>query len=380
MKAMVFERLTDAYGDIPYSQSGLGYYDRIYSPKYDRQKDIYTDLLKEVEEATDSLDENADIPTGDMFYSAKSDPIAYWRRFGNTLLLRMAMRLTKVDPATVQAYVTKVQGKTMTSNDDNALVPHNSDGGLITQNRIAVCFAPEGIRQYGKLSKTFVDYLQNNNDPRLPVLSELPDGTTDPAAQAGLPNGYDESASTTTGITHYPGYLGSTALYSQPATPLVDYSAPSFILTYAESELLLADAAARWGIGDAATHYENGVLAAITELSAYGTASAISDADAQAYYDSNPYDPANGLEMINTQFWAATFFNEYEAWSNWRRTGFPVLTPVNYHGNVTQGTIPRRLAYPLSERQSNTANYNAAVTASLPNGDNLTSRIWWDAN
>jgi hypothetical protein len=160
----------------------------------------------------------------------------------------------------------------------------------------------------------------------------------------------------------------------------VDYSAPSFILTYAESELLLADAAARWGIGDAATHYENGVLAAITELSAYGTASAISDADAQAYYDSNPYDPANGLEMINTQFWAATFFNEYEAWSNWRRTGFPVLTPVNYHGNVTQGTIPRRLAYPLSERQSNTANYNAAVTASLPNGDNLTSRIWWDAN
>jgi hypothetical protein len=380
MKAMVFERLTDAYGDIPYSQSGLGYYDRIYSPKYDRQKDIYTDLLKEVEQATDSLDENGDIPSGDMFYSAKSDPIAYWRRFGNSLLLRMAMRLTKVDPATAQAYVTKVQGKTMTSNDDNALVPHNSDGGLYTQSRIAVCFAPSGIRQYGKLSKTFVDFLKSNGDPRLSVLSELPDGTTDTSVQFGLPNGYDESASPTTGITHYHGYLGSQAYYSQPASLLVDYSAPSFILTYAESELLLADAAVRWGIGDAPSHYQNGVLAAITELSAYGTAATISDADAQTWYANHPYDPANGLEMINSQFWIATFFNEYEAWSNWRRTGFPILTSVNYHGNVTQGAIPRRLAYPLSERQSNTANYNAAVAASLPNGDNLTSRMWWDAN
>ena len=81
------------------------------------------------------------------------------------------------------------------------------------------------------------------------------------------------------------------------------------------------------------THYNNGVLAAITQLSAYGDAGVISDDDAQNYLDAHPYDDANGLDMINTQFWAATFFNEYEAWSNYRRTGYPVLVPVNYPGS-----------------------------------------------
>jgi hypothetical protein len=375
MKAMVFERLTDIYGDVPYSQAGLGYYERIYSPKYDKQQDIYKDLLKEVEQATDSLNEEADKPTGDMFYSQKDDQIATWKRFGYTLLLRMAMRLTKVDPQTAQAYVTKVMGKTMESNEDNAYVYHSEEGGWITEDRIAVYMLVPSIRQYGKLSNTFVDFLKDNDDPRLPVLAQLPDGTTDAASQEGLPNGYDETGATT-GIANYPGYLGSQDFYSEPNDLLVNYSAPSFILTYAESELLLADAAARWGLGDAVTHYRNGVIAAITELEAYG--GDISEADASAYYDAHPYNPANGLEMINTQFWAATFFNDYEAWSNWRRTGFPVLTPVNYHGNASDGTIPRRMAYPTSEKQSNGANYNAAVAASLPQGDNITSRIWWD--
>ena len=149
------------------------------------------------------------------------------------------------------------------------------------------------------------------------------------------------------------------------------------VLTYAESELLLADAAKRWGIGDAPTHYNNGVLAAITMLSAYGDAAVISDDDAQAYLDAHPYDDANGLEMINTQFWAATFFNEYEAWSNYRRTGYPVLKPVNYPGSQSPNAIPRRMAYSTVDKQVNTVNYNAAVSA-LQGGDKITSRMWWD--
>lgn len=379
MKALVFERLTDVYGDVPYSEAGVGYYNRIYSPKYDRQQDIYADLLKEVEQATDSLDENGDKPGGDVFYSRKEDQIATWKRFGNTLLLRIAMRLTKVDPQRAQTYVNKVLGKTMQSNDDNAYVYHSEEGGWLTENRITVSLEQAGIRAYGKLSKTYVDFLKNNHDPRLAVIAALPDGTTDTSKQFGLPNGYDETGSVTTGITHYPGYLGSSEKYSQPSDLLVNFEAPSFILTYAESELLLADAAARWNIGNALQHYQQGVIAAITELGAYGDGAAIAEEDAQAYYDEHPYDPAHGLEMINTQFWAATFFNDYEAWSNWRRTGFPVLTPVNYHGNASNGTIPRRMAYPTSEKQSNAANYNAAVAASLPGGDNITGRMWWDS-
>ncbi len=333
MKALVFERITDVYGDVPYFQAGLAYHGSIYFPKYDKQQDIYTDLLKEVSQAVDSLDDNADKPAGDMFYAGRDDQINEWRKFGNTLLLRMAMRLTKVDPATAKSIVTKVQDNTMQSNDDNAIVPHGTNDPL-TINRIYRGIGEDGSVQLSfQLSKTFIDFLRNTSDPRLPVLSYVydpdyapgddpynPAGSSDPADQDGLPNGYSYD-STVHGILRYPGYLGNLDFYSRPSPIVFNPTAPTLILTYAESELLLADAAARWGIGDAPTHYNNGVLAAITMLAAYGDAGVISDDDAQAYLDANPYDDANGLEMINTQFWVATFFNEYEAWSNYRRTG-----------------------------------------------------------
>ncbi len=389
MKALIFERITDVYGDVPYFNAGLAYHGGIYFPKYDKQQDIYTDLLKEVSEAVDSLDENGDQPVGDLFYSTSGDQIGEWKKFGNTLLLRMAMRLTKVDPATAQSYVNKVQGLTMTSNDDNAIVPHGTNDPL-TINRIYRGIGEDGsIQLSGQISKTFIDFLKTNNDPRLPVLSYVydtsfapgddpynPPGSADPADQVGLPNGYD-AGSTSHGIINYPGYLGNTNLYSRPSPIIFNATAPTLVLTYAESELLLADAAKRWGIGDAKTHYDNGVLAAITELSAFGAAGAISNDDAQAYLNAHPYNDAKGLEMINTQFWVATFFNEYEAWSNYRRTGYPALVPVNYPGSQSPNAIPRRMAYSTVDKQVNSANYNAAVSA-LQGGDKITSRVWWD--
>ncbi|MEJ0105146.1 MAG: SusD/RagB family nutrient-binding outer membrane lipoprotein [Bacteroidota bacterium] len=387
MKALVFERITDVYGDVPYFQAGLAYHGSVYFPTYDKQQDIYADLLKEVSEAVDSLDENADLPPGDMFYSQSDEQIGKWKRFGNTLLLRMAMRLTKVDPETAKSYVTKVQGLTMTSNDDNAIVPHGTNDPL-TINRIYRGIGEDGSMQLsGQISKTFIDFLQTNDDPRLPVLSYIypPDfqpgddpsgGSSDPGDQVGLPNGYD-GGNTEHGIINYPGYLGDINLYSRPSPIIFNPTAPTLILTYAESELLLADAAERWGIGDAETHYNNGVLAAITQLAAYGDDGVIDEGDAQDYLDAHPYDAANGLEMINTQFWAATFFNEYEAWSNYRRTGFPDLTPVNYPGSQSLNAIPRRMAYSTVDKQVNSTNYNAAVQG-LPGGDKITSRMWWD--
>ncbi|MBA4166867.1 MAG: SusD/RagB family nutrient-binding outer membrane lipoprotein [Chitinophagaceae bacterium] len=386
MKALVFERITDVYGDVPYFKAGLAYHESVYFPAYDKQKDIYADLLKEVSEAIDSLDENADKPKGDMFYAAADDQIGQWKRFGNTLLLRMAMRLTKVDPATAQSFVTKVQGLTMTSNDDNAIVTHGTNDPL-TINRIFRGIGKDGdIRLSGQISKTFIDFMKNNNDPRLGVLAFVYDpdlsiddpqtGSSDPADQEGLPNGYD-AGNTAHGIISYPGYLGNLNLYSRPGPVIFNATAPTLILTYAESELLLADAAKRWGIGDAATHYQNGVLAAVTQYSVFGSGGGISDADAQTYYDAHPYQDANGLKMINTQFWAATFFNEYEAWSNYRRSGFPVLTPITYPGSQSPGAVPRRMAYSTIDKQVNSANYNAAVSG-LQGGDKITSRMWWD--
>lgn len=141
----------------------------------------------------------------------------------------------------------------------------------------------------------------------------------------------------------------------------------------------MADAAARWGIGDdAATHYNNGVTASMTELAAYGPAGVIDGGDIQTYLDANPYDESKGLEMINTQYWVTTFFDEYEAWANYRRTGFPALIPVaSYPGSQSPGAIPRRMQYSTNDKQVNPANYNEAVK-NLSGGDKITSRVWWD--
>jgi hypothetical protein len=387
MKAMAFERVTDVYGDVPYFQAGKAHTNAIYFPAYDKQKDIYADLLKEVEQATDSLDENADKPVGDLFYSHADDQIGEWKKLGSTLLLRMAMRLTKVDPATAKAYVTKLQGKTMQSNADNAIVEHGTNDPL-TVNRIYRGIGEDGQMQLSaQLSKTFIDFLKNNADPRLPVLAYVypPDfgagddpsgGSSEFDDQEGLPNGYD-AGNTAHGILTYPGYLGDLNLYSRPSPIVFNATAPTLVLTYAESEFLLADAAKRWGIGNAQVHYNNGVRAAITELSAYGDAGALSDDDATAYLTAHPYVDVNGLEMINTQFWACTFLNEYEAWSNYRRTGYPALKPVTFTGSQSPGAIPRRMYYSSVDKQVNTVNYNAAV-AGLPGGDKITSRMWWD--
>ncbi|HEY8929046.1 MAG TPA: SusD/RagB family nutrient-binding outer membrane lipoprotein [Mucilaginibacter sp.] len=387
VKAMAFQRVTDVYGDVPYFNAGKAYTSGIYFPVYDKQKAIYADLLKEVEQATDSLDENADKPVGDLLYSNSDDQIGQWKKFGNTLLLKMAMRLTKVDPATAKTYVTKLQGKTFQSNDDNAIIAHGTNDPL-TINRIYRGIGEDGdIQLSGQISKTFIDFLKDNDDPRLPVYSYVyPDGysagddpsggSSNPDDQVGLPNGYD-AGNTAHGIQSRPDYLGDLALYSRPSPIIFNATAPTLILTYAESEFLLADAAKRWGIGNAEEHYNNGVIAAMTELSAYGDAGAIDEGDAQQYLTDHPYVDANGLEMINTQFWACTFFNEYEAWANYRRTGFPVLTPVTFTGSQSPGAIPRRMYYSSIDKQVNTNNYNAAV-ANLPGGDKITSRMWWD--
>jgi hypothetical protein len=390
LKALIMERITDLYGDVPYTKAGLGYYEDELFPIYDKQQDIYTDLLKEVDESTTALDAAGDVPNGDVLYNGN---IGQWIKFGNTLLLRIAMRLTKVNPQLAQTYVTKVQGKTMESNADNAFVMGNASGGETTSNGYSlVLLGDEGNEHYySKWSQTFINFLKSTNDPRLGKVAvtnlytdpnskvQNPAYNSDPAVQKGMPNGKDLSGIPGLSIQFDPSFT-SLPDYSSPSSQMIKRNGPTFILTYAESELLLADAAQRWGIGgNAAIHYNKGVGAAMTYLSQYDPALAISDANVAAYLSANPYKAMDGLEMINSQYWACTntMFDFYESWANWRRTGFPVLTPVNYPNNVTGGTIPRRFPYPLSESNTNPVNYKAA-SAAVPGGDNLMGRVWWD--
>src|SRR5690606_28191783 len=99
------------------------------------------------------------------------------------------------------------------------------------------------------------------------------------------------------------------------------------------------------------------------------------------YLANNPYRGGSfeeQMEQIHVQFWVSQFMcSNVEAYSNWRRTGYPELTPYNYPGNETGGTIPRRVRYSAREASLNTEYYNAAVAAQGP--DLFTTRVWWDA-
>lgn len=391
-KATIFHRITDLYGDVPYFEAGRGYYDRIFKPEYDPQQDIYMDLLKELSEATAALDASKDIPVGDLIYNGD---IGKWKKFGYSMMLRLGMRLTKVNIAEAQKWAEAAAvGGVMSDITDNAFVLHDPSKGRPTINRISQVLNLSYELPNVHWSKTFIDLLKNTNDPRLGVVAELPpaDNTTpgvsgdnNPAVQLGMPNGYDLGA-TSTNISNAPGYPGPNGSgdpvgnYSRPRNViLAKDGGPTFIQTYAEVELLLAEAKKRgWNVGTGTTadHYNKGVTAAMAQLVQFDGAAAIAPAAIAAYLTANPYVDANGFEMINTQYWAATILNDYESYANWRRSNFPTLTPVNYPGNATAGQIPRRLIYPQSEAAVNTQNYEASIARM--GGNTYMTRVWWD--
>jgi hypothetical protein len=382
-KVFQFQRLTDMYGDIPYSEASMGYFNGITSPKYDMQKDIYADMLNELQDAAGKLDANAanTLGSADVVYGGD---VTKWKKFAYSEMLRLAMRMSKVDPASSQQWAkTAVAGGVFTSNDDNALLKHDATPGIPVINGTG--YVLDGLDpDASRVSKTLIDMLQSTHDPRLPYIatvSEDPSNTEDKgdtttSIQLGMPNGYDLNGSATD-ISHAPYYPGSRDKYSiVNRYTFARINAPTFFLTYAETALLMAEAAQRgWIDGSAETFYKDGATAAILQLNQTGAK--LTQADAANYLAANPYNAATALEQVNTQYWVATFMDEYEAWFNWRRSGYPELTPVNYFGNVTNGTIPRRFVYPTTEPAVNLDNYNEAVSR-LDNGDAMISRVWWD--
>ncbi|HWB24860.1 MAG TPA: SusD/RagB family nutrient-binding outer membrane lipoprotein [Chitinophagaceae bacterium] len=400
------EAVTDTYGDCPFSQA-LQAKAGITAPVYDAQQDVYNSMLSKLDSVISTLDASKATPTNDAL-PYKGD-IAKWKKFGYSLMLRMAMRLTKADAATAKQYAEKAYaGGTFASNDDNAYILYDLSDGFTNSNTNAL----KTTEDYSevKWGKALIDYLKSTDDPRLSVIAEVPQtgttnaanqslaGNSDPSVQVGMPNGYDQNGGSTD-ISKEPNYPGVAAAdpaisgdkpnvtgkYSRPKTALyLSQNAPAFILTYAQTEFLLAEAAARgWNVGATATqHYANAIAASLQTYSTYNSTGNISASTATAYAASHPLDVSSmeaSLKQINTEYWVleSTIFDFSEAWSNWRRSGYPVLTPVNYTGNFSNATIPRRQAYPTGEASTNPANYKAAVSG-LSNGDTYTSRVWWD--
>lgn len=380
-KAYLFHRLTDLYGDIPYFEATNATTNAIFLPRYDPQELIYKDLLNELEAAALALDPSQpSFDKADLIYEGD---VSKWKKLSYSLMLRLGMRMSKIDPALSKTWVNKaIAGGVIRNASDNALMKYTD--GPMDFNRNPSAFDPRKMDyavgsfgknnvEGGKLSKTFIDKLKEMDDPRISVYAGVWQGTeqnNSPALQKGLPNG--------TTIAPTPTVQAS---FSEPNQNTVfRYNAPLMLLSNAETQLYLAEAAVRnWYLEETASSlYEKAVTSSFLNQSIYGASYTISDVS--TYLSLNPFktngSTAEKMEQIHTQFWIALFVDEQEVYANWRRTEYPSLTPVNFPGNVTNGTIPRRFKYPTSEYAVNSIQLNEAIKRQGP--DQFTTRIWWD--
>jgi len=351
LRSWIFSLLTDVYGDIPYSQAGD--IDKFLLPKYNKQREVYIGLLADLTTAQATLDVTGKAIKGDILYS---NNIALWKKFANSLRLRIALRIADREPELARQAIAAIQaegGTYISSNLENAQLFYQTSPN---QNPVNFQF---GTRDDYRISKTMVDQLVANNDPRLPIFADKA-----PATQlyTGIPNGLLDRDASALGInrTSKPG-----AYFTAPLAPAV-------IFTYAEILFDRAEAAARgFTAEDPAALYGQAIEAS---LSQYGIAAeAINIYKNQA---SVTYDASNYKKSIGNQKWTALFGQGLEAFAEWRRLDYPVLTPA-VAGSLN-GLMPVRFIYPGTEQSVNPANYKAAVANQ--GTDVLTTKLWFDVN
>jgi len=389
-RAYIFMTLVDTYGDVPYSEAGKAYLGGLYYPKYDKDEMIYEDLYNEIKTATASLAADKDQVREELFFGTSGSvaiQVDKWRKLGNSLLLRLGMRYSKLDPTKAASIVQEAfNSGVMTTNADNAYILYNA-----TYNNALNAVVRTGNVYYFYLAEPFVNKLKSTSDPRLKYISgkyadpnqalaQIPDTTM--ANQFGFPVGYDQTS--VKNAPNYRGTAGTGQNYSQINLRVVgSATAPIFFITNAQTKLLLAEAAFRgWlpaGASTAAEYYDAGVKASMEEYSLYPTVpSPAIPASTQDSYLNQPaaaYVEANALDRINTQYWIASFGNGAESFANFRRSGYPALTPNSYNNNL-QGGFARRFPYPNEESARNSESYQAAVASFGP--DNPMTRIFWD--
>lgn len=373
-----WSRMTDDLGDIPYFGAGAG-----ESVPYNSQKEIYDDLFLRLDAAVKSFvfDDPAQVNLGEydlMFYGDEMK----WQEFGNSLRLRLAMRISNIDPtkAATEAQAA-IEGGLMTGNESNAQVPIWSKGWYDYLHQMAWWW--DNIR----ISKTFADYLYSESaageDPRAPLwLSYKVEGeslTKEEAGEAtykGLENGYNstnmpakklEVATINLREDAYPAFAGDggeNAMYIP-------------VMFYSEVLFLQAEAALRGWIGeDANTLYKQGIEASMAFVG-------VSSESATAYVD-GVADLSGGneaqLKSIITQKWIANFPNGAEAWADFRRTDYPDITlpidGVSSSASVTPDTWVKRIRYPNNQHELNEESMPSALNTYET--DRMDIKVWWD--
>ncbi len=350
MRSWTFSILTDLYGAIPYSDAIKGTEETpVYTPTYDSVDKIYEGLLADLKLANEKLTVGGPTISGDIIYNGD---ILKWKKFANSLRLRLANRQAAKKSAESKAIMQEIVSDAtkfpiFTSNADNALLantivrPSNNEW-----NEVMVV----GSRTDWNVSKTLVDKLTALNDTRLGVFANRNKANT----FEGIPNGLPDAIATT--------YL-STA--STIGNYFVQASSPSFIMTYSELQLTLAEAAFDKDItGSADDFFKRGI-----------------DASFAQYALTTPTDYIKNLgtiskEKIMDQKWIALFGQGVDAWTEFRRTGFPKL-PVKDPRAIFEndGVVPTRLPYPTTEYSLNKAKLDEGVK--MNGTDNMKTKLWW---
>lgn len=380
-KAYIFHYQTDYYGPVPYFQAGNGQ----LSIPYDSQKDIYYDLFNLLDSAVNtlqSLDQTL-TPYGnnDLIYHGN---ISKWIKLANTLRLRLALRISFVEPDKAKEEAEKAYSLgVMTSNDDNALMDVSSN----SPNGLNLMSPWEGFR----MSASMESYLKGFDDPRMQLYFN-------PAVEGqyrGLRNGLTASQ-----LAADPrNSLDSTSNIGQRWNP-DDAGTNKLTVMYAsEAYFLRAEGALNgWNMGSSTAQelYEQGITTSLQQWSINdnaaiqgyinGTSTPIalndylnSPAVANIPVKFSP-DAETQRQQIATQKWIALFPDGIEAWAELRRTGYPKLYPVANSDNpdVPKDSIIKRFVFVPYEYQTN----NKAVTETgiplLGGPDKSSTPVWWD--
>lgn len=353
LKSWIFSMMTDSWGAIPYSQALKGTAaDPIYSPAYDSQETVYAGILADLKMANEKLVVGGPVVSSgsDILYGGD---ILKWKKFANSLRFRLANRQSAKKPDQSKAIMAEILGDPatypiFTSNADNARLVHSATRPSNNEWHETMVY---GARTDWNVGKTFIDKLVSASDPRVAVFAQPVTGTT----YAGIPNGLPDAIATT--------YLNST---SKIGTAFLAATAPSVIMTYSELQFLLAEAAFDGDItGSAQTYFEAGITASYGQYSVALPDSYISGLGAVT------------KELIMEQKWIALYGQGIESWTEYRRTGLPVLPAKDSRAIfVNDGVLPTRLPYPTTEQSLNAVEYGKGVALNA-GPDNAKTKMWW---
>ncbi|SHF43511.1 SusD/RagB family nutrient-binding outer membrane lipoprotein [Dysgonomonas macrotermitis] len=349
LRSWVYLILTDAYGDIPYTETG-----KSVTPAYNTQKEVYTGLLSDLEQAQTLLSASGEAISGDVVYDGD---ISKWKKLVNSLRLRIALRIadreSDLAKQTINAAVNDAAGL-ISSNDDIFQFVYTSSP---QQNPQAARFE---TRDDYRVSKTIVDKLTDLSDPRLPVYAQLPTDTS-VGKYVGAANGLSNSDANNQGF----------AKTSKPGTFFLTDVSPAVFYTYSEVLFGLAEAVARGYISGSAEQYYNQAITASLNQFGITNASEVSEYLNQAGVK---YDAANYKKSIGEQKWIAFFGQGLDAFAEWRRLDYPQL--VAGPSSVLEGQLPSRYYYPGTEQSLNGDNYKKAIADQ--GVDLLTTKLWFD--